>query len=203
MNKINGLIVLGFAAMLCACGGSENAVYTADMNKLRLEKDSMFKVDTAHSPLRFDSTFEHLNYFPANEDWIVQADFAVEQGKLIVIKDTKGMARDYVVYGKLTATVPTGKIELYAFRNGNEPYLFIPLIDATSTNGKSYGGGRFLETDMPDENMKVTLDFNSAYNPYCHYNHDYSCPIVPSENKLKVEILAGEKKYKDLKEDNH
>src|SRR5437667_329157 len=40
------------------------------------------------------------------------------------------------------------------------------------------------------------LDFNLAYNPYCAYNDQYTCPIPPRENKLPVKILAGEKNYK-------
>jgi len=40
------------------------------------------------------------------------------------------------------------------------------------------------------------LDFNMAYNPYCAYSEEYTCPIPPAENKLSVRILAGEKNYK-------
>jgi uncharacterized protein (DUF1684 family) len=39
----------------------------------------------------------------------------------------------------------------------------------------------------------VALDFNLAYNPYCAYADRYSCPIPPVENKLLIEIRAGEK----------
>jgi uncharacterized protein (DUF1684 family) len=42
-----------------------------------------------------------------------------------------------------------------------------------------------------------TIDFNKAYNPYCAYNYEYSCPIVPLENDLDIEILAGVKKFHD------
>ena len=41
----------------------------------------------------------------------------------------------------------------------------------------------------------ITIDFNLAYNPYCAYNSNYKCPMVPLENVLKEEILAGEKSY--------
>ena len=44
---------------------------------------------------------------------------------------------------------------------------------------------------------KWTIDFNKAYNPYCAYNYKYSCPIVPLENDLAVEINAGVKKFHD------
>jgi len=47
------------------------------------------------------------------------------------------------------------------------------------------------------EGHKVTIDFNKAYNPYCAYNYEYSCPIVPLENNLNIEIKAGVKKFHD------
>jgi len=34
-----------------------------------------------------------------------------------------------------------------------------------------------------------------AYNPYCAYNDQYSCPLTPWENRLKVPIRAGEKVF--------
>jgi hypothetical protein len=42
-----------------------------------------------------------------------------------------------------------------------------------------------------------TIDFNKAYNPYCAYNHNYSCPIVPLENDLEIAINAGVKKFQE------
>ena len=40
------------------------------------------------------------------------------------------------------------------------------------------------------------IDFNKAYNPYCVYNYKFSCPIVPSENYLELDIRAGVKDFK-------
>ena len=41
----------------------------------------------------------------------------------------------------------------------------------------------------------ITLDFNKAYNPYCAYISNFSCPLPPSENLLTIPIKAGEKTY--------
>jgi uncharacterized protein (DUF1684 family) len=65
-----------------------------------------------------------------------------------------------------------------------------------ATNGKeTYEGGRYIEMDVPEEKGKVFLDINMAFNPYCHYSHRYSCPVIPPEIKLNFEVKAGEKKY--------
>ena len=78
-------------------------------------------------------------------------------------------------------------------KEGYEDYLFLPFLD--DTNGfESYGGGRYIELDVTEEDNLV-IDFNSAYNPYCTYNEKYSCPIVPRENYLPIEINAGVKAF--------
>ncbi|HJZ46648.1 MAG TPA: DUF1684 domain-containing protein [Roseiflexaceae bacterium] len=45
--------------------------------------------------------------------------------------------------------------------------------------------------------QKDAFFFNLAYNPYCAYNDDWSCPLTPLENWLPVPIRAGEQVYKD------
>jgi uncharacterized protein (DUF1684 family) len=42
---------------------------------------------------------------------------------------------------------------------------------------------------------ELLVDFNLAYNPYCAYSENFSCPLPPVENWLKVPIRAGEKVY--------
>ncbi len=68
-------------------------------------------------------------------------------------------------------------------------HLFLPFTDNT-TGESTYGGGRYLDLKIIDGN-DMTIDFNKAYNPYCAYSNRYSCPKVPEENNLPVEILAG------------
>jgi uncharacterized protein (DUF1684 family) len=72
--------------------------------------------------------------------------------------------------------------------------LFLPFRDATSGR-ETYGAGRYLEVDPPDADGRVVVDFNLAYNPYCAYNPDWSCPIPPGENWLDVPIRAGERTF--------
>ena len=72
---------------------------------------------------------------------------------------------------------------------GYENSLFVPFTDLT--NGKeTYGGGRYMDVEIP-EGDSIVLDFNKAYNPYCAYSTNYSCPIPPKENDLPISINAG------------
>jgi uncharacterized protein len=74
---------------------------------------------------------------------------------------------------------------------------FLCFRDATSGGG-SYGGGRYvLDTvkgaDLGDEEGRLVLDFNFAYNPSCAYDPSWVCPLAPPANRLGVAVEAGEK----------
>jgi hypothetical protein len=72
--------------------------------------------------------------------------------------------------------------------------LFIPFNDESNLNGETYGGGRYMDIPKAEvTNGTVMLDFNKAYNPYCAFGEGFSCPIPPAENKLPIEVRAGEK----------
>jgi uncharacterized protein (DUF1684 family) len=66
---------------------------------------------------------------------------------------------------------------------------------ADETSGReTYGAGRFLYIPLPTGN-RARLDFNKAYNPPCALNDFATCPLPPPQNRLKLRIEAGEKKY--------
>jgi uncharacterized protein len=74
---------------------------------------------------------------------------------------------------------------------------FLPFRDATSGR-ESYGGGRYLldtvkGADLGEENGRLVLDFNFAYNPSCAYDPGWVCPLAPAANRLPVEVRAGER----------
>jgi hypothetical protein len=74
----------------------------------------------------------------------------------------------------------------------------VPFRDRTSGE-ETYGTGRYVEVEheIVDNKIKVKIDFNENYNPYCAYNARWTCPITPAENKLECKIEAGEKNYPD------
>jgi uncharacterized protein (DUF1684 family) len=74
---------------------------------------------------------------------------------------------------------------------------FLSFRDATSGR-ESYGGGRYLldtvkGADLGDDDGRLVLDFNFAYNPSCSYDPGWVCPLAPPANRLAVAVEAGEK----------
>ncbi len=75
--------------------------------------------------------------------------------------------------------------------------VFLSFRDTTSGR-ESYGGGRYvLDTvkgaDLGDDDGRLVLDFNFAYNPSCAYDPGWVCPLAPPANRLQVAVEAGER----------
>jgi uncharacterized protein (DUF1684 family) len=167
--------------------------------KVLRHRDSMDAVFYSGSnqvlPKESIATEGKLNYFLPDESYRIPAQFIpIKNGEVFKMKTNTDRLPEYRKYGQLLFTIQDQKLELTLYQNVEQPeYLFCPFKDKTNGN-QTYGSGRFLDFEERDlENM--VLDFNYAYNPYCAYNSNYSCPIPPFENHLDVEVLAGEKKW--------
>jgi uncharacterized protein (DUF1684 family) len=159
--------------------------------------------DAKTSPLIADdlATFKTLDFYPINEKYFVTADFVrTEKEKAFGMKTSTERTPSYVKYGEVHFTIDGQPLKLNVYKNIElskkkefKDYLFLPFSDLSSGN-ESYIGGKYIDLKIPEGNS-VAIDFNTSYNPYCAYNHKYSCPIVPLENDLNIEIRAGVKKY--------
>jgi uncharacterized protein (DUF1684 family) len=147
--------------------------------------------------------FKALEFYPIDDKFVVEAKF-VRTPKETVFKMKTSTSRlpEYKKYGELLFQIDGKEFKLNVYQNlelskkeGYEDYLFLPFSDLTCGK-ESYIGGRYIDMRIP-KTKTVTIDFNKAYNPYCAYNHKYSCPIVPLENDLAIEIVAGVKKFHD------
>jgi uncharacterized protein (DUF1684 family) len=82
---------------------------------------------------------------------------------------------------------------------GNPEGRSFSVVFGDETNGlETYGGGRFLTVDAPDENGNLFIDFNRAYNPPCVFTEFATCPLPPPQNRLPGRIEAGEKVVEGL-----
>lgn len=144
------------------------------------------------------SGFNGLQYFEPDTNYKVEAKPEFITKSLREIKTNTEEVRRYFIFCALNFKLNGTDLKLYAYVEDTNSVktLFIPFRDRS--NGKTtYAAGRFLDIPYHGEKSVIELDFNQAYNPYCHYSHDYSCPLVPFENTLPASIEAGEKKLHD------
>lgn len=176
-----------------------NSKYLAELNKFRSEKNRSFR-QSEDSPLSTTqkAAFDSLKYYPGDATLIPHADVTRNTTPdTILMQMSNNRTEKYLNWGVVKFTIGDApqQLRMYLKANGTDSTLFIPFTDLT--NGReTYGGGRYLDAIRPKLNEpEITLDFNRAYNPYCAYDNQYSCPVPPAENRLQVAIPAGEKSF--------
>jgi uncharacterized protein len=201
INKILAGLLIAFT-FLMSCNPIENQAY---INEIKGWQDTLNIEFSNKSTSPLDSVgiinFSGLDFYPINHKMKIDANFErtpLEQPFLM--KTTTDRLPIYVKFGIAKFIINGIECKLNVYQNqefikkpGFEDYLFIPFMDKT-TGGETYSGGRYLDLKIPKSD-KIVIDFNRAYNPYCAYNHKYSCPIPPFENNLPLEIEAGVKNY--------
>lgn len=166
----------------------------SDLDDFRKEKDKFFG-EHPQSPLTLEQRkdFSGLNYFPENEALNLEVTVdLLNDPQPMHMQTTTGGVQVYVRYGRFKFVVDGQETELTIYKS--EHGYFLPFVDSLAGE-ETYPAGRYLDPEeLPGDRFLV--DFNIAYNPYCAYNEMWSCPITPSENRLKVPIRAGEKIFK-------
>lgn len=195
MKKIFSLLFLLTSFLITAQESSKEFQDSLNKDYSNREKSPLTAEDFA--------SFKSLDFYPINNNFIVEAKFVrLPNEKIFKMKTSTSRTPEYVKYGELLFTIDGKDFKLNLYQNielikkaGFEDYLFLPFSDLTCGK-ESYIGGRYIDMRIPKGNT-IIIDFNKAYNPYCAYNHKYSCPIVPLENDLEIAILAGVKKFHD------
>ena len=143
--------------------------------------------------------FKGLPFFKINNKYKVEANFEKSsKPATIEMKTSTDRKPVYDIFGIASFQINgiDYKLNIYQINGLKEEgvfesQLFLPFTDATN-GSDTYGGGRYIDLTIPT-NKTLLIDFNKAYNPYCAYNHSYSCPIPPKENDLNIRIEAGVK----------
>lgn len=167
------------------------------------QKMNQHFADSTESPLTKTDlvNFKELDFFPPNKSFFVVAKLVrTPNAKPFEMQTTTSRTPKYVKYGVLHFKLDRKKFKLNVYQSADLPRnplyknnLFLPFTDRTS-GVESYGGGRYIDLFLP-KGKTIEIDFNKAYNPYCAYNVKYSCPIVPVENDLNIEVSAGVKNF--------
>lgn len=164
-----------------------------ELEIFRAEKDRFFG-SHPQSPLlpEQQQVFEGLSYFP--EDPALRMELTPEvfaTRETISLPTSTGDTQEYTRYGRLRFEVEGQSVELTLYRTFHG--FFLPFVDSQAGK-ETYGAGRYIDPE-PLPNGAFLVDFNLAYNPYCAYNDQWSCPLTPFENRLPVAIKAGERLF--------
>jgi len=194
---------ISFIVLIFLFSGCTDHEYIKSIEDHRKEYLADFLKPRGRSPLS-QETIKYVEFFEPNKSFIAKAKVRIiENAPVFKMATYSGKQLDYQKYCAAEFSLNGQELTLFLYKNlrfQNHPEyskrLFLPFKD--ETNGETtYGGGRYLDFDISDiENNVLMIDFNKAYNPYCAYSDNWSCPIPPRENHLAVEIKSGEKAFK-------
>lgn len=209
MNKVFAIGILLFVSAAFTFSQDQNSMnlsdYKTEIEKYRTGKNIKM-LYTESTPLTKEqlASFKGLKYFDPDINFRVEGKLRkADKPEVILMKTSTDREPAYVRYGEVYFTMDGKEIKLAVFQNKkmldlsqDTNMLFVPFRDQTSGT-ETYGGGRYIDCEIPAAGDMIILDFNKAYNPYCAYNHKFSCVIPPEENRLPVRIEAGEKVFEE------
>lgn len=172
--------------------GPATKVTTGSQSFYLIKREDKFGIRLKDSESSERQNFDGEHWFPVDPSYRVIGDFKpfdIPQeidipnvlGGTFKMK-SPGLVR-FSLHGKDLTLQPV--IE-------DEKTLFFIFKDATSSK-ETYGAGRFLYAENPI-NGQIVLDFNKAENPPCAFTQFATCPLPPPQNRLDIDIKAGELK---------
>ena len=150
-------------------------------------------------PVAERDDFAGLDYFDYEPAYRTTGDIVEAEPRGYEIAGSAGATFEFDLFATVDFELEgqAAELELYWLR-GYGGGLFLPFADSTS-GSETYGAGRYLfdivkGADLGvDEQGRLILDFNFAYNPSCSYDPAWACPLATPANRLDVSIEAGER----------
>jgi uncharacterized protein (DUF1684 family) len=199
-NNLAGLVI----AMLFShvnYGQIDSFSSLAEIKKFQTELNTEYS-DRSKSPLepKDFKKFKGHAFFPINLKYRVKATLKLtESSAFFLMQTSNDQPRLHRKYADVVFSLEGQEFSIPAYQSKDlmatkdyADHLFFPFTDLTNEEA-TYSGGRYIGLRIPKEGNELVVDFNMAYNPYCAYSKNYSCPIVPRENDLNIKIEAGVK----------
>jgi uncharacterized protein (DUF1684 family) len=137
--------------------------------------------------------FLGFQWFPIDARYRAVGRFIRDpEPKSLQVVNTYGEVDTFKSEGIIEFTLDGQRLTLRPFTT--RPNRFYIVFRDASSGNETYEAARFLYADLLEDGTTV-LDFNEAYNPPCAFNPYTTCPIPIPENRLPIEVLAGEKAY--------
>ncbi len=142
------------------------------------------------------SAFAGIERYPVTRTWRVK-------GRFDRFEEPREMEVPTVLNEPATLTTP-GAVEFemhgetHRLEVVGEPdakRLWILFADPTNRT-TTYPAGRYVYIDAPGADGEVVIDFNMSYSPPCAFSDFATCPFPPPQNRLKIPVEAGEKRYR-------
>jgi uncharacterized protein len=175
-------------------GGAPDVLRFGTLQLLAIVRGDRVGIRVRDAAAEARRQFRGIERFPVRSEWRKEGRFQpAPAGRTVSVPNVLGDAEDVPLAGTAIFTHDGKEHRLDATWEGDK--LFFVFGDLTNRT-ESYGAGRFLYADRPEDG-RVVLDFNRAYNPPCVFTPYATCPLPPKQNRLPVRVEAGELRYGD------
>lgn len=176
--------------------GREDVLSLGTLRFYLIRRGEQFGIRVKDSEAEARKKFHGIPTYPVSAAWRIEGRFEpANPPRKVPVPNVLGMVEQLDSPGTVVFTVNGQEYRLEPVQEPGSTQLFIIFGDLTNRTD-TYGAGRFLYSDLPKDG-KVVLDFNRAYNPPCAFSPYATCPLPPPQNRLKVRVEAGEKRYGD------
>ena len=174
--------------------GSPTVVQSGTIRFYPIFRESYaLRIKDSQAPVRVD--FKGTSNFDIQRDWRIEGRFIpAEEGETVEIGNVLGQLIPSPVHGRFEFERDGKTYRMVAA--GDEYSESLEFMFADRSNGRgTYAAGRFVHSDGLPENGRLVVDFNKTYNPPCAFNDYSTCPLPLQENRLNLEVTAGEKDF--------
>jgi len=141
-------------------------------------------------------SFSGVEYFDPTAEWRLDARFEPhEPPQTITIPNVFGTLGEEESPGAVVFEIDGETYRLDMWRDSDDPENYFTAFGDQTNAQSTYGAGRFLWVNAPDEWGRTVVDFNRAYNPPCAFSPFATCPLPPVQNRLPLVIEAGERAF--------
>ncbi|MDP9004545.1 MAG: DUF1684 domain-containing protein [Verrucomicrobiota bacterium] len=173
--------------------GKPTEIRTGSQTFYLIKREERFGIRLKDSQSKARLEFKGEHWFPADESYKVAARLeAFPEPKEVMIPHVLGGSFKMNSPGLLKFMLKGKEYSLQPVTEDDGTFFII--FGDKSNETETYKSGRFLYAGKP-VGAEVVLDFNKAENPPCAFTPFATCPLPPPQNKLDVEIKAGEKRY--------
>ena len=180
---------------LSQTGGSSES-YSDEIEKYWSDRHDFFRSSSSSPFIQKEIEYTEVSYFNPDASYKVNGKLdRFTKRETLVLGNSDGTTTTYIKYANVHFKLKNKSLSLLVLKPAGFGRQFLLAFGDETSGDTSYGGGRYLDIAI-GKSDEVILDFNKAYNPYCAYFDDFTCPLPPIENLLEIAILAGEKDYK-------
>lgn len=164
------------------------------VNWILVRRGSEFALRVRDNAHPVYEAFSGIDRYPVDPAWRLTARW-VPHEKTVVVPNVLGTASEQSSPAYVEFWVNGDRHVLDVTGDADADRFMMVFADETSGDG-TYGGGRYLWFSAPDEQNRVVLDFNLAYNPPCVWSDYATCPLPTRDNRLALRVEAGEKDWR-------